>query len=210
MTTIHPTTFVTLVLCPERVVWWAQQKTIFVADLHLGRAAMPPHVANTTAIQTLERLTAIVRRYDAQRIVFLGDLFHMKRQYNADLLSVVTAWREQFPTLDLLLVRGNHERVLGDPPVQLNITCVDPGYTVEGLTFLHEPRTTDGYTLCAHLHPCILVPSVRVAAEAVPCFVIGNTYLVIPAFEDLVPGRIIPHRADESYAYIQNGAVVTQ
>ena len=209
MTTIQPTPTIELELCPERAVWWARQRTMFVADLHLGR--VPSTCVGDDALirQTLARLTSAVRRYDAQRIVFLGDMFHMKRHYNAELLAIMSDWRAHVASLVLILVRGNHERVLGDPPASLDLNCVDPGYSEEGMTYLHEPRSMDGYTLCAHLHPSILVPSARVAAEAVPCFVIGQSYLVVPAFEDLVPGRIIPKRADESYAYIQHGTVTT-
>jgi DNA ligase-associated metallophosphoesterase len=210
MTTIQPTPHIDLELCPERAVWWARQRTLFVADLHLGRVPSASLGDDTLIRQTLTRLTTVVRRYDAQRIVFLGDMFHMKRHYNAELLAIVSAWRMHLSSLVLLLVRGNHERVLGDPPASLELTCVDPGYCEEGMTYLHEPRIPTGYTLCAHLHPSILVPSARVAAEAVPCFVIGQSYLVIPAFEDLVPGRIIPQRADESYAFIRHGTVTTR
>ena len=209
MTTIHPTQSIELELCPERAVWWAHQRTLFVADLHLGRVLSPSCDEIKLIRHTLHRVTSVVRRYDAQRIVCLGDMFHMKRHYNAELAAMMCDWRAHVSGVVVLLVRGNHERVLGDPPASLGISCVDPGYSEEGMTFLHEPRSLQGYSLCAHLHPSILVPSARVAAEAVPCFVIGQSYLVVPAFEDLVPGRIIPKRADESYAYIQHGTVTT-
>jgi len=209
MTIIHPTPGIALELCAERAVWWEHQKTIFVADLHIGRSAFG-NQDEASIHHSLERLRILVEHHRATRIVFLGDMFHMKKNYNATVLRIVAAWREKLRNVIMLLVRGNHERVLGDPPPELAITCVDPGYSEEGLTFLHEPRHSDTYTLCAHLHPNILVPSTRVAAEAVPCFVLGPSYLVLPAFDDLQPGRIIPHRDDESYAYIQNGLVVMQ
>ena len=208
MTIIRPTTTVELELCAERAVWWARQKTLFLADLHLGRVNVPSHGEDALLAQTLLRIRAVIDRYHAERVVILGDMFHMKRHYNQELLQRVCEWRAALCSTVFLLVRGNHERVLGDPPAELCITSVDPGYSEEGMTFVHEPRVSERFTLCAHLHPNILIPSLRVAAEAVPCFVIGRSYLVLPAFEDTLPGRIIPHRSDETYAYIQNGTVV--
>lgn len=209
MIQINPTPTLEFTLGPERTVWWAQQKILFFADLHLGRA-LPSDGDEALLQQSLGRISDAIEHYGATRVVILGDMFHMKRQYNQELVHRVRAWRDTLRTTEFLLVRGNHERVLGDPPAELQITCVDPGYTEATVTFLHEPRVTERFTLCAHLHPNILVPSQRVAAEAVPCFVIGKTYLVLPAFEDTLPGRIIPRRADESYAYIRHGTVVRQ
>ncbi|MFM2310204.1 MAG: hypothetical protein RLY87_2326 [Chloroflexota bacterium] len=209
MTIIRPTPTLEFELCAERTLWWPQQKTLFLADLHLGRA-LPSDGAEALLHHTLTRISTAIKRYNASRVVILGDMFHMKRHYNQELLQRVRDWRETIRPTDMMLVRGNHERVLGDPPAELDITCVDPGYCEDTVTFLHEPRVTESFTLCAHLHPNILVPSQRVAAEAVPCFVLGTSYIVLPAFEDTLPGRIIPNRSDESYAYIQHGLVVFQ
>jgi len=166
MTIIRPLPTIELALCAERAVWWADQKTLFVADLHLGRSAVASAGEDTVLVQSLNRMRTLISRYHADRVVILGDMFHMKRHYNQDLLRMVFDWRASLDQTQFLLVRGNHERVLGDPPEALQITCVDPGYTEHGLMFLHEPRVTAQYTLCAHLHPNILVPSLRVAAEA--------------------------------------------
>lgn len=210
MTIIHPNPRVTLELCPERVALWRERATMFLADLHLGRSTAMPAEQSLAAQQTLVRLSATILRYAVERIVILGDAFHMRRTYTPEVVRDITDWRARHPSLQVLLVRGNHERILGDPPAPLGMTCVDPGYSEEEMMFVHEPRSVDGYTIGAHLHPCILVPSTRVAAQAVPCFVIGSHYLVLPAFEDQLPGRLIQHRPDETYAYIQNGAVIVQ
>jgi len=207
---IYPTASLVLELCVERAIWWAQHKTIFVADLHLGRSSPVTPQDAAPILHSLARISALVEQYSATRVVFLGDMFHMKRNYNEYVLRIVAEWRKNLHDVQIILVRGNHERVLGDPPPELHIDCVDPGYSEAGLTFLHEPRHSDHYSLCAHLHPNILVPSTRVAAEAVPCFVLGSSYLVLPAFDDLQPGRIIRKMPDEAYAYIQNGQVVMQ
>ena len=207
MTLLHPLPDITLRLCPERAALWLERATLFVADLHLGRTAAPAADHAGAVDRTLERLHAVVQQYAAKRLVILGDAFHMRRSYTTEVLERVTHWRTSLAALDIVLVRGNHERILGDPPTTLQITCVDPGYSEDGMMFVHEPRSVDGYTIGAHLHPCVLVPSTRVAAQAVPCFVIGKQYLVLPAFEDQLPGRIIHHRPDETYAAIQDGAV---
>jgi DNA ligase-associated metallophosphoesterase len=210
MTVIQPLPGITLELCPERVVSWQAVATVFVADLHLGRSTAIPTEYSPATRTTLQRLSTVIERYAAKRLIILGDAFHMRRSYSAEIVRDVREWRERWRSVDIVLVRGNHERVLGDPPAELGFRCVDPGYVESGLMCVHEPRTVDDYTIGAHLHPSILVPSTRVAAQAVPCFVIGTNYLVLPAFEDLLPGRLIRRRPDETYAYIQQGAVYTQ
>jgi metallophosphoesterase superfamily enzyme len=142
-------------------------------------------------------------------LLFLGDVFHMRNAYHPDVVHVFDAWRASHTKIEMTLVRGNHERAMGDPPSQLRLQCVNPGYEEGGVTFLHEPRHMSTFTMCAHLHPCLLVPTDRAIATTVPCFVWNQEYLYMPAFEDAIPGRVISRRFDEQYACIHNQKVVT-
>jgi DNA ligase-associated metallophosphoesterase len=200
---VQPNPEIALQLMPERAVYWPRLQTLFVADLHLGRV-FPPRTIGAT----LQRLQALVEQCLVRRIVFLGDLFHMRQRYHDEVVSPFCDWRMRSPDIDMWLVRGNHERAMGDPPPACRLQCVAPGTPLDQLLLLHEPRMTTQFAVCAHLHPCVLLPSQRAVAETAACFVWGAQYLVLPAFEDSVPGRVVARRFDEQYIAIRQHALV--
>ncbi|MFZ9858060.1 MAG: metallophosphoesterase [Roseiflexaceae bacterium] len=205
---IRPTSQLEFELLPSRALYWPSRQMLVVADLHLGRlvSRAPTFVEDVT--KALRRVSDVLIYTQAQRLLFLGDLFHMRNAYHPDVVQAFYEWRERFMQTEMILVRGNHERAMGDPPSQLCLNCVNPGYEDGGVIFLHEPRHMHAFTMCAHLHPCLLVPTDRAIATTVPCFVWNQEYLYMPAFEDTIPGRVISRRFDEQYACIHNQQVV--
>src|SRR5258706_9161580 len=118
----------TVELLPERALFWPRTRTLVVADLHWGkaatfRAAGIPIPAGTTT-SDLARLNAILDRTGARRILILGDLFHAAPGRAAPTtLAMLRRWRASHANVDMLLVRGNHDRHAGDPPAELEIEC---------------------------------------------------------------------------------------
>ncbi|MEY3989302.1 MAG: hypothetical protein RI985_383 [Chloroflexota bacterium] len=195
-------------LLPSRALYWPIRQMLVVADLHLGRiVSRAPKLLDDVQL-TLSRLSDALAQTKASQLLFLGDVFHMRNAYHPELVNAFDVWRTSHEQIEMILVRGNHERAMGDPPGQLRLHCVNPGYAEGGVTFLHEPRHMNSFTICAHLHPCLLVPTDRAIATTVPCFVWNQEYLYMPAFEDTIPGRVISRRFDEQYACIHNQMVV--
>lgn len=116
-------------LMPERAVYWAQRETLLVADLHWGKAAALRAAAipvpHGTTDWDLERLSAALNRSGARRLVLLGDVLHARTGRAARTLESVAAWRRTRAGLEILMVRGNHDRAAGDPPEELGIRCVE-------------------------------------------------------------------------------------
>ena len=84
-------------LLAERAVWWPRGATLFVADLHFGKAAAfrsagIPVPGGTTAADTA-RLSALVRRHSAARLVVLGDLLHAPTGRAEATMETVREWR---------------------------------------------------------------------------------------------------------------------
>ena len=85
-------------------------------------------------------------------------------------LAELRRWRALRPELEILLVRGNHDRHAGDPPEDLRINCLNAPAFVPPFVLRHEPAdSADGYTLAGHLHPG-LVLSGPGRWERLPCF----------------------------------------
>ena len=108
-----------LLLLPELAALHVASRTLFVADLHLGKSATfrargLPVPAGTTQ-DNLGRLSALVQRHDVARIVFLGDLLHSRHAQQASVVTPVHAWREAHAALQCVLVRGNHDSHAGGP-----------------------------------------------------------------------------------------------
>jgi DNA ligase-associated metallophosphoesterase len=180
----------TLALLPEHAVWWPAQRTLCVADLHLGKAATfrahgLPVPAGTTG-DNLQRLTALVRQHAAQRIVFLGDYLHAASARHPEVLAQAHAWRMQHPELECVLVRGNHDQHAGDPPATLRITVVDePWPLAPGLPLraCHHPQAVAGHTVLAgHWHPATVLRGPARDRQRLPCFSHTPGLLVLPAF----------------------------
>lgn len=177
-----------LVLLPQKALWWPRTRTLLVADAHVGKAVsfrrLGVPVPRGTTSETLAVLTGLVRHHGALRIVFLGDFLHSERAHAASTLGAVARWRAAHPALELVLVRGNHDDRAGDPPATLGFTVVDEPFVDGGLVLCHHPAPREGgYVLAGHLHPCVSIGG-RAARDhlRLPCFHFGTQVGVLPAF----------------------------
>lgn len=184
----------TLSLLPERAAWHAASRTLFIADLHLGKSAsfraqgLP--VPSGTTQDNLRRLAALVQRHDAARIVFLGDLLHSPHAQRARAIAPLQAWRDAHAALRCVLVRGNHDTHAGDPPPSLRFEIVDEPWPVDGapgLAACHHPRQVPGAAVLAgHWHPAMTLRGPARDVERLACFCHvaghGDDVLVLPAF----------------------------
>ncbi len=175
-------------LLPERALFWPRAGTLVAADLHWGkaatfRAAGIPIPGGTTS-DDLTRLDAALDRTDARRLVVLGDLFHARAGRVATLtLAALRRWRGLRSEIEILLVRGNHDRHAGDPPADLRINCVDDPAFVPPFVLRHQPASSPaGYTLAGHVHPGVVLAGPGRQRERLPCFLFGGDVAVLPAF----------------------------
>jgi DNA ligase-associated metallophosphoesterase len=176
-----------LTLLPEKAAFIAAGGTLLVADAHIGKAvsfrALGVPVPRGTTSETLAGLTALVRRTGARRIVFLGDFLHSARAHAPATLAAVAAWRDAHRSLELALVRGNHDDRAGDPPEALGIQVVDEPLFQDGFALCHHPRPVAGqYVLAGHLHPCVHVGVRSWDHLRLPCFWFAEAVGVLPAF----------------------------
>jgi len=193
-------------LLPERALWYEAERTLFVADLHWGkaaafRAAHVPVPMGTTS-SDLARLASAVTATHAERLVVLGDLLHARAGRHDETFRTIAAWREQHAALRITLVRGNHDQHAGDPPRELGIECTDEPLVVGPFVGVHEPCThAGGYVLCGHLHPCVTVRGRGRQSLRLPAFVFGETRGVLPAFSSFTGGGMYEMQTgDRQYA----------
>lgn len=170
-------------LCPERAVWWTPDRAdrggaVLIADPHLGKADLfrrrgipVPHAA---AEADLDRLSALIARTGARRLIVLGDLLHSRPEPGDATVESVAAWRERHAGLDILLVRGNHDRHAGPPLDAWRVRAWDEPCVLDDLPFVlrHHPRGDPHRpVLCGHVHPAVTPRTgTREATPRMPCF----------------------------------------
>ncbi len=202
-----------LTLLPERAVFWKRRGTLLVADAHWGKAAafraagVP--VPRGTTTDTLARLDTMLDRTGASRIVFLGDLLHAREGRAAETLRVLADWRAERADIDMVLVRGNHDRRAGDPPETLRISCVDGPVVDRPFVLAHHPAVhPDGYVVAGHLHPAAYLVGNGRLRERLACFWFMDSGAVLPAFGDFTGvADISPQEGDRVFA-VADGDVV--
>lgn len=144
---------VTLTLAEEAIdaradgsLMWARTRTAFVADLHLGKAATFRRFGIPVperAGDDLARLDTLIDEARPERLVILGDLFHAKLGLTPHVMDAMHAWRARHTQLEVILIRGNHDRSAGDPGPSLGITPHDGPYDMAPFALLHEPEQAE-------------------------------------------------------------------
>jgi DNA ligase-associated metallophosphoesterase len=201
-------------LLPERALFWPSACALVVADVHWGKAAafrsagIP--IPGGATRRDLERLDSALVRTGARRLIVLGDLFHARAGRVATrTLAELRGWRSGRDSLEIQLVRGNHDRHAGDPPPDLRVNCLDSPAYLPPFVLRHEPRPSDvGYTLAGHVHPGIVLAGRGLFRERLPCFVLGRHVAVLPAFGSFTGmGTVAPEEGERVFV-VADGEVL--
>jgi DNA ligase-associated metallophosphoesterase len=201
-------------LLARRAIWWPDEATLFVADVHLGKAetfralGVPVPAGPTEA--TLRRLGALVDDCGARRLVVLGDLLHARPAQAPATVSALRAWRAERAGLHCVLVRGNHDDRAGDPPADLGIEVVDAPARLGPFALCHEPiddapgpgfggvrDSGQGYRLAGHLHPAVRLHGRAGDSARLPCFSVGPGQTVLPAFGEFTGSASVSRAAPQ-------------
>ena len=165
------------------------EQTLLLADLHLGKdasfrfAGVPVPAGINTA--TLNLLTDSIRSSGAKKVIVLGDMIHDGNSMTPDLVQQFSDWRTIHKSLELILVRGNHDRYVDSFPESWCLQTF-PSITMDSIELVHEtinePKSSSTkYQIGGHWHPVISVG--RGADEMrLPCFMVTESSLTLPAF----------------------------
>ncbi len=179
----------------EGALWWADERLLAVADLHLEKGSsfarrgqmLPPYDTG----ETLARLATLVDRLRPKTVVALGDSFHdddgagrLSPRDRASLAALQTA-------RDWIWIAGNHDPHLPDGLAGRRLDELSMG----PLTFRHEPAAgaADG-EIAGHLHPAARVIG-RGRSVRRRCFAGDGYRLILPAFGAYAGGLDVRDKA---------------
>jgi uncharacterized protein len=202
------------VLFPERAAFWHEQSALLIADPHWGKAAtfraggIP--VPSGTTTDAVKRLSSLVERTNAGRIFFLGDLLHAESGRSRSMFASLSQWRSANADIDVVLVRGNHDKRAGDPPGELGFSCVDAPYVIGPFVLAHYPLPSEaGYVIGGHVHPGVRLYGSGRQRERLPCFVFSPQVGILPAFGDFTGlGDVEPGDGVRVYAIADDEVIL--
>jgi DNA ligase-associated metallophosphoesterase len=166
----------------EGALWWADERLLIVADLHLEKGSsfarrgqlLPPYDTR----ETLARLAHLIERFAPTTVVALGDSFHdvdgPARMAPADRIALARLQTGR----TWIWIAGNHDPIAPEP---LAGDSADE-LAIGRLVLRHEPSNgTVAGEIAGHLHPAARVWA-RGRSVRRRCFVGDGKRLIAPAF----------------------------
>ena len=177
-------------LYPDQVLYIPRTRELLVSDIHIGKAeyfqlnGIP--LTNDEDENNLKRIYYLINKFNPNKLIILGDLFHSQYSLNKNLIYKVERLFKTFKN-KFELIEGNHDK---------GCKVKDISYFKEkkslNLIFTHEPiRKRDNKTLniCGHYHPKLILKSNQ-DKLSFKCFAFDwhNNNLYLPSFGDLTGG----------------------
>ncbi|MFV3289592.1 ligase-associated DNA damage response endonuclease PdeM [Pseudomonas sp. NY11955] len=192
-------------LLPDKAIYWPARRVLLVADVHIGKAAsyraLHQPVPRGTTETTLGRLDALLVAHDCEQLIILGDFLHARTARAPATLAKLHDWRARHEKLQIVLIRGNHDRNAGDPPASLNIEVIDEPWVLAPFALQHEPQPHATHpVLAGHVHPVFVLRGKARQRLRLPCFLFDEQVSLLPAFGEFTGGwEITPTRASRAY-----------
>jgi DNA ligase-associated metallophosphoesterase len=199
-------------LLADRAIYYPACRALLIADAHFGKAAayrkLGQPVPHGTTQSNLQRLDALLERHPCEQLIFLGDFLHAPGSHAPTTLAALQDWRAKHPELDITLIRGNHDKRAGDPPLALSFKVVTEPLLLGPFALQHEPDPHPTHcVLAGHVHPMFRLYGRGRQSLRLPCFYVRERMLLLPAFGAFTGGMDIRPDANGRVFVVGDGAV---
>lgn len=200
-----------ITLDKEKAIYLPAHSLLAIGDLHLGKAGhfrkagLP--IPSQVATRDLERLSLLVEKYSPNTLLINGDMFHS--DYNQEIADFAN-WRNQYQSLNIILVKGNHDRQQPSLYQRLRLTVVNQYFDCNEIRFSHDlpKKTTSNFLIISHLHPGILIKNSVKHKIKLPCFLVKQNYAVLPAFSNFTGLSLINKDTNDKVFAITPNSVI--
>ena len=190
-----------LVFDSRRATWFAKERVLAVADLHLGYAwahrlsgqLMPIPPTN----DTLARLAELQRDYDPREIAVLGDIVHRAMALPVLAEEVRDLFEALSPRSQLTFIAGNHDRNLQTVlkewmlPIELVNSRKIGDYLLVHGDGAPPKRNAKCRVVMGHEHPAVSIGDGVTTSQKCACFLVSESLIVLPAFSRWAAGTNI-------------------
>jgi DNA ligase-associated metallophosphoesterase len=189
------------VLHQSGAAFWEEKKILLISDLHLGKIVhFRKHgmaIPEKAVLENFARLNEVLGLFDAETIIFLGDLFHSKINNEWNFFSDWTKTVSQ----QIILVEGNHDIISKKNYADLNIEIYEE-LIIDDFLLTHHPTTRENFfNFCGHIHPGIKLKGLGRQFLSLSCFFRKPKQLIFPSFGEFTGNfYLIPEENDKVYA----------
>lgn len=201
-------------LSPERSLFWEEENTLIIADMHLGKTghfrksgiAIPQSIYKAD----LQRLMSQLYLFKVDRLIIAGDLTHSVANKELDLFM---KWRKDFSLLHIDLVKGNHDILDDGWYKEANITVSTKKLVAGPFLFIHDLKVYQKlsdeekqlYAFTGHMHPAIAIRGAGKQSLQFPCFYFAKEYCVLPAFSRFTGSfKVSPQKGETVFAVVED------
>ena len=202
----------TLILLPQKAVWWVEKKTVLISDLHIGKVAhfrkAGIAIPQQAAEENFSKLDEIMRLHDVKCVIFVGDLFHS--DVNIE-WSRFCAWRYQYRDVEMILVLGNHDKQSHKHYEDMCLIVYEQELHYGGFTFAHHPKPLpeeNEYVISGHIHPVVKLQGLANQRLAFPCFYFGEQQALLPSFGEFTGGYSIEVLDNDQVIAVVEGKLI--
>lgn len=202
-------------LSTQRCLFWEEEQALILSDLHFGKTghfrksgiAVPQYIYR----EDLQRLVAQIAYFKPKKIIAVGDLFHSEANKE---LELFLKWRNDFPELDFVLVKGNHDILHIDWYTKAGIQVQEGVYTLGDFGFLHDLSEANltsqqsNFIFSGHMHPGVLIKGIGKQSLQFPCYYFTHKSAILPAFSKFSGMAIIEKKKNDTIYAIVNQSLV--
>ncbi|MBP8113882.1 MAG: ligase-associated DNA damage response endonuclease PdeM [Chitinophagaceae bacterium] len=200
-------------ISPDRCLFWEEQNSLIVADLHLGKTGhfrkSGIAVPQTIYKADLQRLMAQLYLFKVERLIIVGDFTHSIANKE---LELFLKWRNDFSLLKIDLVKGNHDILADSWYIDANIQIHEWELLIDGFRFRHEDKRIKNdespeatYTFTGHVHPSITLKGKGRQSLKFPCFYFAKEHCILPAFSRFTGSfKVQPKKGEPVFAISGN------
>jgi len=209
----------TLWLSPARCIFWEEESALIVSDLHFGKSGhfrksgigVPQNIFK----DDLQKLFSQIQFFKPKTLLVTGDMFHSSANKELDFF---VKWRNDFPSISFILVRGNHDILSKNFYEESGIKVIENKFSIKNFCFTHDINLSCNdeeesklFTFSGHVHPGIKMKGSGNQSVVLPCFYFGRKHAIMPAFSAFTGlAKIRPLQKDHVFALVENTVIQIQ
>jgi DNA ligase-associated metallophosphoesterase len=207
----------TLWLSPARCIFWEEENALILSDLHFGKSGhfrksgigIPQNIYK----EDLQKLFAQIAFFKPKVLLIAGDMFHSSANKEVDFFI---KWRNDFPQMEIKLIRGNHDILTKQFYKEAKIEIVENKLVIKDFCFTHDialscNNENKHFTFSGHIHPGIKMNGSGNQSLMLPCFYFSKKYAILPAFSAFTGlAKIKPSASDHVFVLLKSQVMQLQ
>lgn len=205
-------------LLPDHGVYWPRERTLIVADLHLGKSetfnrhSIPiPDGPTQSTVSILDRM---IEAIEPDQVLILGDLWHSRSGITEATRTEFSGLLSRHESVRFMLVPGNHDVSAG---VLSGTSIFPPNFQITGeeieisqFRLRHDfsgstKATNEKFCLSGHVHPAVRMVGSARRSEVFKCLWVTEQFAVLPSFGLFTGSKVIqPRQCDAVYVFSEN------